>query len=263
VFGVLEDQTGTDLQCGGDIVAPSGSLVIGVTVWGPAFPSGTVTPDAEVTEDDDLVFGAFNPAAWFAHRVVGVGGTVQVSGTRTSTDWGGVSALFVGTEPAWTVPAPNVIDDDDATYDAPTSDTELVRIDLGAEYRIVRTRIRLQATAGSETLTIKAATLADFSDEATLDTIAFTATGSPQDLEASWLNTDTHRFFELSGTSSAYRIHAWELYEPTLSQNHTHENIDSDAVMDAGRWELAVIPDAPPDTLYADGDWLYIWVPGS
>ncbi len=28
----------------------------------------------------------------------------------------------------------------------------------------------------------------------------------------------------------------------------------------AGRWELAVIPGSPPDSLYADGDWLYILV---
>ena len=35
-----------------------------------------------------------------------------------------------------------------------------------------------------------------------------------------------------------------------------------DAIEEAGRWELAVIPGSPPDSLYADGDWLYIWVPG-
>ncbi len=29
----------------------------------------------------------------------------------------------------------------------------------------------------------------------------------------------------------------------------------------SGRWELAVIPGSPPDSLYADGDWLYIFVP--
>ncbi len=29
----------------------------------------------------------------------------------------------------------------------------------------------------------------------------------------------------------------------------------------SGRWELAVIPGSPPDSLYADGDWLYILVP--
>ncbi len=29
----------------------------------------------------------------------------------------------------------------------------------------------------------------------------------------------------------------------------------------AGRWELAVITGSPPDSLYADGDWLYILVP--
>ncbi len=28
-----------------------------------------------------------------------------------------------------------------------------------------------------------------------------------------------------------------------------------------GRWELAVIPGSPPDSLYASGDWLYIFVP--
>ncbi len=29
----------------------------------------------------------------------------------------------------------------------------------------------------------------------------------------------------------------------------------------SGRWELAVIPGSPPDPLYADGDFLYIFVP--
>lgn len=29
----------------------------------------------------------------------------------------------------------------------------------------------------------------------------------------------------------------------------------------SGRWELAVIPGSPPDSLYAGGDWLYIFVP--
>ena len=30
--------------------------------------------------------------------------------------------------------------------------------------------------------------------------------------------------------------------------------------VDTCRWELAVIPGSPPDSLYADGDWLYICV---
>jgi hypothetical protein len=34
-----------------------------------------------------------------------------------------------------------------------------------------------------------------------------------------------------------------------------------EGIKDVGRWELAVIPGSPPDSLYADGDWLYIWVP--
>ncbi len=44
-------------------------------------------------------------------------------------------------------------------------------------------------------------------------------------------------------------------------QDHTHGSPDSDAIAAAGRWELAVIPGSPPDSLYADGDWLYIFVP--
>ncbi len=44
-------------------------------------------------------------------------------------------------------------------------------------------------------------------------------------------------------------------------QDHTHGSPDTDAVKDAGRWELAVITGSPPDPLYADGDFLYIWVP--
>lgn len=47
-------------------------------------------------------------------------------------------------------------------------------------------------------------------------------------------------------------------------QDHTHgtpeDPFSADAVRDAGRWELAVITGSPPDPLYADGDYLYIWV---
>jgi hypothetical protein len=38
-------------------------------------------------------------------------------------------------------------------------------------------------------------------------------------------------------------------------EDHVHPGSAS------GRWELAVIPGSPPDSLYADGDWLYIFVP--
>ncbi len=33
------------------------------------------------------------------------------------------------------------------------------------------------------------------------------------------------------------------------------------SVTTTGRWELAVITGSPPDPLYADGDFLYIFVP--
>ena len=43
-------------------------------------------------------------------------------------------------------------------------------------------------------------------------------------------------------------------------QDHTHGTPSTDEVSEAGRWELAVITGSPPDPLYADGDYLYIWV---
>jgi hypothetical protein len=43
--------------------------------------------------------------------------------------------------------------------------------------------------------------------------------------------------------------------------DHVHVIAEA-AVEEAGRWELAVIPGSPPDPLYADDDYLYIWVPG-
>jgi hypothetical protein len=43
-------------------------------------------------------------------------------------------------------------------------------------------------------------------------------------------------------------------------QDHTHGSPSTDEISDAGRWELAVLTGSPPDPLYADGDFLYIWV---
>lgn len=43
-------------------------------------------------------------------------------------------------------------------------------------------------------------------------------------------------------------------------QDHTHGS-PSDPGTASGRWELAVIAGSPPDPLYADGDFLYIFVP--
>lgn len=128
-----------------------------------------------------------------------------------------IAGLVTG---GWTIRADPVIDGADATYETVTG-TDLLRVDLGSALRIVRTRIRIAAnTAGARTFTIKGANAADFSDEVTLTTIAITATGSytAQDVEATWSNATSYRYYELSiGTSDTYRIHAWELYEGTLA----------------------------------------------
>jgi hypothetical protein len=125
------------------------------------------------------------------------------------------------------VPASNALDDDDATYDTIVVDSNgMYRLDLGAAYRIQTTRIRIAGTtAGARTFTIKGANLADFSDEVTLDTIDFTATGglTAQNVTGDWYTEDSYRYWQLDiDDSDTYRLHSWELYEPTLATNHQH-----------------------------------------
>jgi hypothetical protein len=130
------------------------------------------------------------------------------------------------------VPASNAIDEDDATYDTIVVDSNgMYRLDLGAAYRIQSTRIRIAGTtAGARTFTIKGANAADFSDVVTLDTIDFTATGglTAQNVTGDWYTEDSYRYWQLDiDDSDTYRLHSWELYEPTLATNHQHAAPDA------------------------------------
>jgi len=181
-------------------------------------------------------------------------------------------ALGVSQAPAWNIPQPLAVDGADATYETITG-TDLLRVDLAAEYRIVRTCIRIATTnAGARTFTIKGANEADFSDEVTLTTIAFTATGglTAQDVTATWVNTVSYRYYELSiGTSDTYRIHAWELYEGTLGTDvagvtadlaaHTADTTDAHdasavSVLDTGALLTATNVEAALAELATDAD---------
>jgi hypothetical protein len=137
------------------------------------------------------------------------------------------------------VPASNAIDDDDATYDTIVVDSNgMFRLDLGAAYRIQSTHIRIAGTnAGARTFTIKGANAGDFSDAVTLTTIDFTATGglTAQNVTGDWYTEDSYRYFQLDiDDSDTYRLHTWELYEPTLATNHQHAGSSGITVEDEG-----------------------------
>jgi len=140
--------------------------------------------------------------------------------------WRGITLSLLGSDSTWNGPAPNVNDEDDATYET-ISGADVLRVDLGGPFVIIRTRLRIAtATSGSRSYVIKGANLADFSDEVTLATLAFTATGSytAQDVTATWVNTTAFQYYELTGNDETRRIHTWELYEAAsgLGQDHTH-----------------------------------------
>jgi hypothetical protein len=214
----------------------------------------TIAPSTEVYKGYVNV-GSDGPEATVGYGAVGDGVDFQAESAIISFHSQeyivGNYPVAASTGPAWIVPEPLVNDGDDATYEVITN-TDLLRIDLAAAFRIVRTRIRIATTtAGARTFTIKGANALDFSDEVTLTTIAFTATGglTAQDVEGTWLNTTSYRYYELSiGTSDTYRIHSWELYEGTISgdieaavETHTADPTDAHdasaiSIVDAGAY---------------------------
>lgn len=128
------------------------------------------------------------------------------------------------TASTWTLPAPNANDGDDATYDT-IDGQDVLRVDLGTPYRITRTRLRIGTEfAGAKTYTLIAWNELDESDAVTVATLTFTGTGSftAQDVERSFVNDTAYRYWQLSGDNESRRIYSWELYEPTLSESHTH-----------------------------------------
>lgn len=121
--------------------------------------------------------------------------------------------------PAWNIPALNTVDGDDATYDT-MSGTDVLLVDLGAAYHIVRAELRIAtATSGSRTYTVYGANLADLSDEVSVGSVTFSATGSytAQDVTISLDGDTAYRYFHLVGNSETRRIHSFELYEASLS----------------------------------------------
>lgn len=205
-----------------DAITPAGTNVLLYAAFNQSARTATYTWGSSFTELSDVNVYTSGPSSTSGYRIVtGASGSYSATATSSESDGYGWAILaFTASGSAWSVRADPVNDGNDATYQTVTG-TDLIRLDLGAAHRIVSTRIRIAAnTSGARTFTIKAANAVDFSDEVTLATIPFTATGSltAQDVVATWVNTTAYRYFELDiGTSDTYRIHAWELYEGTLA----------------------------------------------
>jgi hypothetical protein len=159
-----------------------------------------------------------HPNAVFIYRLADpASGAYTPTATCDNVDWGGISAAFgySTANPAWNRALPAANDGSDATYDL-IAGADVARADLGAAFRIQTSRVRLgTATSGSRTYVIKGANVADFSDEVTLASVTFTATGSytAQDVTFTWATEESYRYFELSGNNETRRLFAWELRE--------------------------------------------------
>lgn len=222
-----------------DAITPAGTDVLLYAAFNQSARTATYTWGSSFTELSDVNVYTSGPSSTSGYRIVtGASGSYSATATSSESDGYGWAILaFTASGSAWSVRADPVNDGNDATYQTVTG-TDLIRLDLGAAHRIVSTRIRIAAnTSGARTFTIKGANLVDFSDEVTLGTIAFTATGSltAQDVVATWVNTTAYRYYELSiGTSDTYRVHAWELYEGTLATDFAAHTGATSGAHDAG-----------------------------
>ncbi len=237
----------------------------------------TWTPQGGLIEDSFLRQSPGRLVSWVGHEAVVAGAyapqmatTALYSGRTTAN-----AAVIIGATPTaveWNVPAPNTVDDDDATYQEIEGE-DVLQIDLGGPFRIVRSRLLVGADdAGTRTYQIGGANEADFSDLVTLGSISFAATGSftPDDLDILWTTDQTYRYYQLTGSDENRRVFSWELYEPDTSQgqDHTHDAIEdaiaaNSAALDAHVSEILTHQTAETDdtlVLAPDGAGGVEWV---
>lgn len=233
------------------VTVGSTAILVGNVSAGNGVPNSIVyTDDPDYTEvDQGPVGGALDPESITSHRLV-LAGTYdfEPTGNHASAYGGALAGFDIGE--GWTGTGAGITDGDDATYQTVTG-PNVIRIDLGAPFEISRIRLLIGTElAGSRSYTLRRATQPDFSDADTAVVVSWSATGSytADDLTESWTPTGEYQYWELIGNDEARRVYSFELYE-------------GDNASTGGRWELAVVPGSPPDSLYADGDWLYIFVP--
>ncbi len=233
------DQSASSPLTGPSITAAADGVLLSAFIGQVATYMGdpTWTPQGGLIEDSFLRQSPGRLVSWVGHLAV-VAGAYDPSLTTTALYSGRLTAnaaIIIGATPTaveWNVPAPNTVDDDDATYQEIEGE-DVLQIDLGGPFRIVRSRLLVGADdAGTRTYQIGGANEADFSDLVTLGSISFAATGSftPDDLDLTWTTDQSYRYFQLTGSDENRRVFSWELYEPDTSQgqDHTHDSIEAE-----------------------------------
>jgi hypothetical protein len=239
VSGATTDDSAASPLTGPTLVA---SVSTGVLIAAFASQVATYAGDPTQTPQGDLVTDSFSRqspgryVSWVGHEDTVPGSYIPTltttplyAGRLTATVAVNLSATVAAA--TWSTPAPNTIDADDTSYQAITG-TDVLRIDLGDPFVIVRSRLFIGSqNAGSRSYTIRGANAADFSDAVTLDSESWTATGSytGDDIEFLWTTSTAYQYFELTGTSETRRVYSWELYEAdqSLGEDHTHTDLQS------------------------------------
>lgn len=223
----------TTMDAGGPVTPGAGDdvFVFGAAVMYSNVGSVTEYVDVLALRDE---WGGFSPYAWAGYQIVtNASGAYTLGGTMASAShYAGVTAVFAiagPSVPAWDVPAPKTVDDDDATYQE-VEGPDVLRVDLGAAFRIVRARLLIGSEdPGTVTYRIRAGNAADFSDAVEVVVKTFDVTGSftADDVEFLWSTAEEYRYFELSGTDETRRIYSFELYEPWgfLGEDHGHDGL--------------------------------------
>lgn len=219
----LQDQNGNPLELSLTSSGTADMIIVGgfgIRVTDAGF--NATTPDANTTELVDDESTGFSPQHWLGYRIVSSPSgayTIGATSSQVGRDWAGQALAFEG-DPASVVwfEAPSVIDGADGTFDYVLDSplTETLRLVLADEYRIASARLRIAIeNSGSVTYEVQGATLADFSDAVTLDSVTFTALGSftAQDVAFDWVATTGYTYYQLVGPVEDRRIHAFELYE--------------------------------------------------
>jgi len=215
--------TGTAITTGS--VTPTAgdqALIIGA-VAANSDAGTTFSPGGGWTELFDL-FTAEHPAASLVYQIVAsASGSYNPATTASaSRDWWGVTAGF--DEPAETVwlPAFAVNDGSDTTFDyadsgdVTTASLVFLRGTLSVDVVLASLVIRVgMEDAASATITVKGATLSDYSDEVTLGSATFTGTGSytAQDVAVTLTGTTGYTYVRFRiGSAQGIRV-----YEVTLT----------------------------------------------
>lgn len=218
--GFLSDQNGTAISISATVGANE-TLILAAVLVKPS-GNGTIAPDVNSTElIDEMVQSGTWPEQWVAYRIIAASnaGTYAVGGTESDSgrDWAGMVMAFEHESGATIfVPADEVVDGDDATYDE-SSLADGLHIDLGAPTVIGTVHYIIgHSTSGSKTYHIFGANEADFSDEVDLATDTFTATGSftPDDESATITDTTAYRYWRFNGPVGDRRWFTVEMFPP-------------------------------------------------